>query len=311
MSGSKIRFFFREPTVDTNRPLTEGAISIDGFDFEVVDRLDDADAWDCGFAARMLAAANGSDDISIPAFPNRKFRLSYIYVNSKSGIERPHDLEGKRVAIPTWANTAGVWARGALQHYYGVDLAKIHWVARHQDDLGAPSGIKIEVLKRGNVNDLLVKGELDAAIDPNVLPSISQRDARVRRLFPDYKAEEQKYFRETGIFPISHVVTLRRRFVDLNPTAPIALLMAFRQARDIAFENIEGADPQVLVLSWVSALLDEQRALMGDNYFAYNVADNRVPLSAMMQFSQEQGLISDLIDFERLFSPEAARLPGA
>ena len=86
MSEPKLRFFFREPTVDTNRPLNEGTIKVDGFDFEVVGKLDEADAWDCGFAARMLAAAEQSDDVSIPAFPNRKFRLSYIYVNDKAGI---------------------------------------------------------------------------------------------------------------------------------------------------------------------------------------------------------------------------------
>ena len=311
MPEPKIRFFFREPTVDTNRPLNEGTIKVDGFGFEVVGDLDQADAWDCGFAARMLAAAEGSDDVSIPAFPNRKFRLSYIYINKKAGIETPRDLEGKRVAIPSWANTAGVWARGALQHHYGVDLGKIHWVARSQKDMAAPWRIQIETLNRGKVDDLLVSGELDAAIDPNVLPSITRRDTRVRRLFPDYKAEEQKYYRETGIFPISHVVTLRRGFVDRHPQAPVALLKAFRQARDMAIDNIQGADPQVLVLSWVSALLDEQRALMGDNYFAYNVADNKRPLSAMMQFSHEQGLTPKAFNFEGLFSPEAASLPGA
>ncbi len=309
MSAPKLRFFFREPTVDTNRPLNEGIIKVEGFEFETVGKLDKADAWDCGFAARMVAEAEGSDDVSIPAFPNRKFRLSYIYVNDKAGIRTAKDLEGKRVAINNWANTAGVWARGALTHYYGVDLTKIRWLARGLDEFALPPGIKIEHMGKRDTDALLLSGEIDAVIDPNVLPSITKRDPRVRRLFPDYKSEEQKYFRETGIFPISHVVTLRRRFVDQNPGAPVALLKAFRQARDMAIDNIQGADPQVLVLSWVSALLDEQRALMGDDYFAYNVADNRKPLGAMMQFAHEQGLTPKLVDFEKLFSPEAATSP--
>ena len=181
-----------------------------------------------------------------------------------------------------------------------------------QMKLRAPAlpGMTFEPLNRGNVDDMLLSGEIDAAIDPNVLPSISRRDPRVRRLFSDYKSEEQKYFRETGIFPISHVVTLRRAFVDRFPNAPVALLRAFRQARDVAIDNIEGADPQVLVLSWISAMLDEQRALMGDNYFSYNVVDNKRPLEAMMQYAQEQGLTPDRVKFESLFSPEAARLAG-
>lgn len=309
MSHPKIRFFFREPSVDTNRPLNDGLVQVEGFGFETVATLEEADAWDCGFAARMLSHAQGAGDVSIPAFPNRKFRQSYIYVNAKAGIAGPRDLEGKRVAILMWANTAGVWARGALQHAYGVDLSRIHWVVRNQDDMALPPGMMAERLT-GSVDEQLLSGELDAVIDPNVLPSITRRDPRVRRLFPDYKAEEQAYFRQTGIFPISHVVTLRGPFVARHPDAPVALLRAFRRARDMAIDNIQGADPQVLVVSWVNALLDEQRALMGDNYFAYNIADNRVTLAAMMQYSLDQGLIAEPVDFASLFSPAAAELAG-
>lgn len=305
MPDPRMRFYFREPTVDTNLPLTSGTVVPKGFDFEVVQELEQADAWDCGFAARMQAVEANEPLVSIPAFPNRKFRLSYIYVNSAAGIETPKDLEGKRVGIGMWANTAGVWARGALQHYYGVDLGRIRWVARKLDSTHLPDGIRIEVVKNGDLNSLLVSGELDAVIDPNVLPSITARDPRVRRLFRDYKSEEQAYFRKTGIFPISHMVTFRQEFVERNPAAPLSLLAAFRRARDIAIDNIQGADPQVLVISWIGALLDEQRELMGDDYFAYNVRDNKVPLSAMMEFAQEQGLTRRQIDYKSLFAPEA------
>lgn len=310
MSQGKIRFFFREPTVDTNRPLNDGMIGVEGFDFEPVLRLDQADAWDCGFAARMQSHEENEALLSIPAFPNRKFRLSYIYVNNKAGIESPRDLEGKKVGILFWANTAGVWVRGALQHTYGVDLNSIQWFATNPDTMTMPKGIRYELQKGRDLDEMLVSGELDAVIEPNVLPSITRRDPRVRRLFTDYKAEEQTYFRQTGIFPISHVVTLRKSFVDRHPDAPVALLKAFREARDIAIENIQGADPQVMVLAWASALLDEQRTLMGENYFAYNIADNRKALAAIVQYSHEQGLISRAADFEELFAPEAARLPG-
>src|SRR3970040_1139630 len=99
MANPKIRFFFREPSVDTNRPLNDGLVQVEGFGFETVATLEEADAWACGFAARMLSHAQGAGDVSIPAFPNRKFRQSYIYVNAKAGIASPRDLEGKRVAI--------------------------------------------------------------------------------------------------------------------------------------------------------------------------------------------------------------------
>lgn len=112
-----IRLYFREPTIDTNRPIADGSVPIEGFDLQLVAREEDADAWDCGFAARMLNVGGEPQCISIPAFPNRKFRHSYIFVNARAGIETPRDLAGKRVGIVNWANTAGVWARGALQHY--------------------------------------------------------------------------------------------------------------------------------------------------------------------------------------------------
>jgi 4,5-dihydroxyphthalate decarboxylase len=311
MPHPKLRFYFREPTVDTNRPITDGTVKVEGFDFEVVNREDDADAWDCGFAARVRAHAKGLAHISIPAFPNRKFRLSYIYVNNKAGIESPRDLEGKRVGIPQWDNTAGVWARGALQHYYKIDLTRINWLSVRSKMMGPLPGIHIEPLAQwSDLDSLLLEGRLDAVIEPDVLPSITRKDPRVRRLFGDYKAEEQNYFKKTGIFPISHVVTLKQEFVNRYPDVPVALLKAFRQARDVAFNRLEGDNPQVLVISWVAAAVDEQRALMGENYWAYNIKDNQRALDAITQFAYEQGLSPSRIDYESFFHPEAARFPG-
>jgi 4,5-dihydroxyphthalate decarboxylase len=311
MPNPKLHFYFREPTVDTNMPITDGTVKVEGFDFEIVNREDDADAWDCGFAARVRAHAKGLAHVSIPAFPNRKFRLSYIYVNSNAGIESPHDLEGKRVGIPQWDNTAGVWARGALQHYYEIDLARINWLSVRSQMTSPASGIQIEPLEQGSdLDSLLLKGALDAVIEPDVLPSITRKDPRVRRLFRDYKTEEQIYFKRTGIFPISHVVTLKQEFVDRYPSAPVALLKAFRQARDVAFSRLEGDNPQILVISWVAAAMDEQRALMGENYWTYNIEDNRRALEALTQFAHEQGLSPKRIDYETFFHPEAAALPG-
>jgi 4,5-dihydroxyphthalate decarboxylase len=315
MANAKLKFYFREPTIDTNLPITDGSVKIDGFDWEFVDNEAAADAWDCGFAARVRAFAKGEKHISIPAFPNRKFRLAYIFVNSKAGIETARDLEGRRVGIMQWDNTAGVWARGALQHYYGVDLKRIQWQAARAKMDGVAQGIPIEKLTAdGNpddvLDDLLIAGKIDAVIGPNLLPSISARDPRTRRLFRDYRAEEQNYFRQTGIFPTSHIVTLKQEFVDQHPEAPVTLLKAFRQSRDIAFERLEGSDPQIIAYSWIAAAIAEQRELMGDNYWAYNVENNRKVLEAMTQYAHEQGLSPMRIDYIEFFHPEAARLAG-
>ncbi len=315
MANPTLRFYFREPTIDTNIPITDGTVKIEGFDWEFASNEEDADAWDCGFAARVRAYAQSLPHISIPAFPNRKFRLAYIFVNSKAGIESPKDLKGKRVGIMQWDNTAGVWARGALQHYYGVDLTRINWLAPRVKKEGVAQGIRIEKLEGGDDADalldgLLVEGQLDAVIGPNVLPSISARDPRTRRLFRDYRAEEQAYFKKTGIFPTSHIVTLKQSFVDRHPNAPVALLKAFRKSRDEAFRRLDGPDPQVIVYSWMAAAVAEQRELMGENYWAYNVENNRRVLEAMTQYAHEQGLSPNRIDYQTFFHAEAAALPG-
>jgi 4,5-dihydroxyphthalate decarboxylase len=316
MSNPKLRFYFREPTIDTNIPITDGTVKIEGFDWQFVDNEDDANAWDCGFAARVRAYAQGLPHISIPAFPNRKFRLAYIFVNSKAGIETPKDLQGRRVGIMQWDNTAGVWARGALQHYYGVDLKRIDWCAARVNKGGVAEGIRIEKLEGTGDADsmldkLLIEGKIDAVIGPNLLPSISARDPRTRRLFRNYRAEEQNYFKKTGIFPTSHIVTLKQEFVDRYPEAPMALLKAFRQSRDVAFDRLEGSDPQVIAYSWIAAAIAEQRELMGENYWAYNIENNRTVLEAMTQYAHEQGLSPKRIDYMAFFHAGAAGLPGA
>ena len=315
MANPRLRFYFREPTIDTNIPITDGTVKIEGFDWEFVPNEDEADAWDCGFAARVRAHAKGLPHISIPAFPNRKFRLSYIFVNSKAGIQSAKDLEGKRVGIMQWDNTAGVWARGALQHYYGVDLRRINWLACRLKKECIADGIRIQQIDADGdadaiLDEMLATGTIDAVIGPNVLPSISNRDPRTRRLFRDYQTEEQNYFKKTGIFPTSHIVTLKKEFVDRYPDASVTLLKAFRASRDEAFNRLEGPDPQVIVYSWMAAAINEQRELMGENYWAYNVENNRRVLEAMTQYAHEQGLSPTRIDYETFFAPDAAALPG-
>lgn len=312
MPEPKIRFRFREPYANTNFPFTEGTVPIEGFEYETITE-GEPDARDAGFGELVQSAGAGEPFVCIPAFPNRKFRHSYIFVNSAAGIEEPRDLEGKRVGISFWSNTAGLWARGALQNYYEVDLTRIIWLTPRPDAGPVAPGIRMERLERAglkDLDDLLVAGELDAVIFPDALPSIVRRDPRVRRLFLDYKTEEQTYFRQTGIFPISHIVTFKPEFVDQYPHAPVALLKAYRQARDIAFDRIEGADPEVLTISWANALVAEQRELMGENYWAYNVEQNRRPLEAMTQFAYQQGVTPVRVDYEKFFDQEAAALPG-
>ena len=316
MSNPKLRLGFREPEIDTHRPFTDGTVQVEGFNLEISKFRgpEYIDAWDASFGGLMQTKGQGDHPyVSIPAFPNRKFRLAYIFVNSAAGISSPKDLEGKRVFV---SSTAGIWARGALLDHYGVDFTRIHWVMAGLEAKSWSPGINVEALPKlkgpdGNTLDsMLVEGKLDAVIEPNVLPSISRRDPRVRRLFIDYKTEEQNYFKVTGIFPISHMVSLTQEFVDKYPEAPVALLKAYRRARDIAFDRIYGTDPEIVTISWAAAMIDEQRAIMGDNYWAYNVPDNLCSLEAMMSFAYRFGITPTKLDYKSFLDPAAAALGG-
>ena len=181
--------------------------------------------------------------------------------------------------------------------------------------MAVAEGIRIEQINSDDDPDLLLDnmlcdGKIDAVIGPNVLPSITARDPRTRRLFRDYRREEQEYYRKTKIFPTSHIVTLKQAFVDKHANAPVALLKAFRKSRDVAFDRLIGPDPQVIAYSWIAAAVAEQRELMGDDYWAYNIANNVKELEAMTQYAHEQGLSPTRIDYRTFFHAEAAALPG-
>jgi 4,5-dihydroxyphthalate decarboxylase len=318
MANQKLRIGLAQH--DINMPILDGTIKPDGFDLEITSSTDDGaihqllrddavDVCEYGFAALVQDKAKNVPFVAIPVFPNRKFRLAYIYVNANAGIESARDLEGKRVGIPGWANSANVWARGALQHHYNVDLTKINWFAARTEGVQPPAGINLQQASNRDLSGLLASGELDAVIEPNVLQAIQEGDPRVRRLFRDWKAEEQGYFKATGIFPISHMLTFAQSYVDKNPDAPVALLKAFRAARDEAYRRVE--EQTIISISWTSALLDEQRRVLGENPWPYNVADNRVPLEAMCQYAHEHNLTPTRLDYQSFFHPTAAAFPGA
>jgi 4,5-dihydroxyphthalate decarboxylase len=319
VANPKFRLGFREPDIDTNRPFWDGSVTIEGFDVEcsAFESPEKIDAWDASFGGLMTTKGkNEHPYVSIPAYPNRKFRLAYIFTRTDAGIEGPKDLEGKRVAIFARDNTAAIWSRGALKHHYGVDFSTITWCLPGKSAQGWGPGITVEPLPLGPgpkdeaLDEKLISGEIDAVLGPNVLPSVSRKDPRTRRLFPDYRTEEQNYFKATEIFPISHVVSVNREFVDNYPHAPVALLEAYRKARDVAFNRVYGSDPEIVTISWAAAAMDDQRAVMGENYWPYNVTGNVRTLQAMVDYAHDFGVTPNRLQYEDFFDAEALALDG-
>jgi 4,5-dihydroxyphthalate decarboxylase len=262
------------------------------------------DICEFSMASYLAARENELPFTAIPAFPHRRFRHSYCLINTNKGIERPSALRGKRIGLRTWQTTAGVYMRGMMASDYGVPLGSVHWLTKDEESipLNIPSSIHVERLPAGiDYDELLTKGELDAAFYPELLPSFMRGDPRVRRLWPDSKAEEQAYFERTRVFPIMHTVVIRNDLLDRYPWLAVTLFQAFERAKERAY--IELRNPRTVALAWMHDLLDEQRRVLGPDPFAYGIAANHHILERFCGYAHEQGLTSRCYRPEELFHP--------
>ncbi len=301
---------------DINEGLISGAVRPQGVDLTVItasspqrhfrmNRNAEFDASEFSLGSYIMAHARGDwPVIAIPAFPHRRFRHGYIFVNAASGIRSPKDLAGRRVGIRTWQTTAGLVARGILQDDHGVDLRSITWVAQDEEDipLQPGRGFRMERAPLGReVTEMLVAGDLDGLIYPELPDQVRRGDPRVVRLFPDPKAAEIDHVTRTGFFPLMHTVVIRRALVEANPWLPRELLTAFRASKDQAFERMR--DPRKVSLAWFAEAMAEQRRVLGDDPWAYDFARNRAGLAMMIRWSHEQGMIARQFEPEELFDP--------
>jgi 4,5-dihydroxyphthalate decarboxylase len=307
---------------DLTRGLIEGTTPPQGVEFVVLTMASPERHWRmtrglefdvCEFSMASYLASReaGLPFTAIPVFPHRRFRHSYMVVNARSGIERPSDLAGKKVALRTWQTTAGVWQRGMLQSEYGCPLNQVTWITQSEEDIPVklPPDVRLERLPEdANLDAMVADGEIQGAFYPELLPSLVRGDPRVRRLFPDPKAEEQDYFRKTGIFPIMHAVVIKNEVLDAHPWVAVQIMQAFEKAKAQAYQRLE--NPRTVSLAWMRDLLEEQRAVMGDDPWVYGLEPNRHNLETFCEYGHQQGLTSRRYTAEELFVPSTvAELP--
>lgn len=309
---------------DRMLPLYTGEVRPDGIDLDFVisdspralfDHMTGPDAYDAAemsaseFVARL--AAGRCPFVAIPVFPSRLFRHSFITINRKAGIKAPKDLEGKRVGTAIYTQTASVWTRGMLAHDYGVDLSTIQWV---QGDLDKPGrhtdAALMPLLKPAAIEDndsgkslaqLLEIGELDAVVAPR-LPESFGIHPDIQRLFPDFRAVELDYYRRTKIFPIMHVVVIRREIYDAHPFVAESLYRAFTAAKDKAVARMRSRSGTLpYMLPWMKADVEELVREFGEDPWPYGIAPNRPTLEAFIAYLVEQDMIAKPIPIEDLF----------
>jgi len=265
-----------------------------------------------------LPTNTGPDYVALPIFLSRLFRHSAIYIRTDRGIDTPRDLKGKRVGVPAFQMTAALWARGFLKDLYGVDYADMHWRQggleipgrREMTPLKLPQDFPLEVIAPGKtLSAMLANGELDALVSARAPSCFDAKHPHVRRLFPDYATAERDYYRQTGVFPIMHVLGVRKDVHAAQPWLGRELLKAFTAAKDIAIAEFAELAALKLTLPWIGAESAATRALMGEDFWPYGVQANRKTLELMCRYVHEQHLSPRLVAVEELFPPSAADLP--
>ena len=300
---------------DFLRPLINGETQPEGVDLNVLTmpsperhgrmlRHEEFDVCELSLVAYLVARDRGCDYNAIPVFPHRRFRHSYMVKRTGCGIDKPADLNGKRVALDTLQNSAGLWMRGILQDHYQVDLKTIEWWCQEEEDipLEPASWMRLKRVAPGkNVDQMLLDGELEAALYPETLPSVRKGSPKVALLFPEPKAAEIDYYRKSGIFPIMHTVVIKNHILEKHPWLAINFVRAFQKAKELCFDRMK--DPRSFALVWVQDLLREQREIFGPDPWPYNLDDNRKALEAVVRYEYEQGMIKHKPEVEELFFP--------
>ena len=251
-----------------------------------------------------LLALEQPDIIALPVFVSRVFRHSAIYVGKGSGIRRPKDLEGRRVGIPEWSQTAGIYARGLLAHEYGVDLASIDWRQAgvrepgriEKVELKLPKGVRVTAVTEKSLTEMIKTGELDAVISAREVPG--------ERLFPDYRAAELEYFRKTRIFPIMHMIVMRRGVYEQDRWIAMNLFQAFQEAKQRSVARLREIGISHVPLPWLSDTTRAWQEAIGEDFWPYGVEPNRPTLEAFLQYAFEQGVCRRKLAAEELFAPE-------
>ena len=269
------------------------------------------DASEMSCAHALIKRAEGDFPfVALPVFPSRVFRHGFIFVNTAAGIREPKDLEGKRVGVPEYSQTAAVWIRGLLQHEYGVNLETVRWFsggvnAPDRPDalvIGPDQEVSITRVRERPLNDLLVAGEIDALIGAR-RPDAFGKDPSVARLFPNYRELEREYYRKTRIFPIMHTLVIREAFYQEHPWVAESLYKAFAEAKAWCLAQMRFSSTLRYTLPWLHADLDEMSEVFGSDPWPYGLEANRHVLTTLVQYLVEQRLLRRPLALEELFVP--------
>lgn len=276
-------------------------------------RYQEFDACELSFSSFMIVTSRGASPfVGIPAFVSRVFRHSGFYIRTDRGIEEPADLRGKTVGVPEYQMTAPVWMRGILEDEYGVKPIDIHWRSGGQEEPGRDertpltltNGVDLQPIPEDRtLVEMFEAGELDALMTARAPSSFIRGAPGVARLFPDYRRVERAYYEKTRMFPIMHLMGVRKELAERYPWLPGSLYKALLEAKNLALDAVREIAALNVTLPWVEAEALETRALMGADYWRYGVAECAHEIEALARYSYDQGLSERRLTAEDLFAP--------
>ncbi len=309
---------------DRMRPLVDGDVQIDGVDpvFMLHDpeeiffrafRHADFDITELSMSSYTVKTANGDCPyIGVPVFPSRAFRHSSIYVRTDRGINTPADLKGKRVGVPEYQLTANVWVRLFLEEDYGLKPKDVTWYRGGYEEVGRVEKINLNLTDGVQVHNIpadetlsnmLATGELDAVIGPRAPSCFTNGNPNVGYLFTDPMAEAKAWYERTGLFPIMHLLGIRKTLVEQHPWLPFSVFKAFEKSKQEALVRLTDTSATKVTLPFVEDQLRAARLLMGHDFWSYGFAENRHTLERFLKQHHAEGLSSRLVTPEEMFHP--------
>jgi 4,5-dihydroxyphthalate decarboxylase len=320
---SKLQLSIACGDYDRTRALMSGEVQIDGVDpvymalspeemFFRAMRYEDFDISELSFSSYMVKTAKGDCPyVAVPVFLSRAFRHTSIYVR-KDRIKKPQDLIGKRVGLPEYQLTANVWARAILQDDFGVKPSDMQFVRGGIDTPGRPEKIKLQLPsdiriqdapEGETISDMLDRGELDGFIAPRPPSGAALVNPNVGWLFDDPTSIAKEYYSRTKVFPIMHVVGIRKTLVAKHPWLPAAVYKAFSQAKTLALEKLSDTSATKVTLPFVEEQLKAARETLGSDFWSYGVGPNRATLETFLRHHYGQGLSQKLMSVDEIFHP--------
>jgi 4,5-dihydroxyphthalate decarboxylase len=285
-------------------------------------RYGDFDVSEMSMSTLTILTSKGNRDwVGLPIYTMRKFFHNEVLVRKDSGIKAPADLKGKRAGVPEYQQTAAIWTRGVLQHEFGVQARDMTWFMERNDDKShghssgfkAPPGVSITpVPLNTNLGDMLLKGEIDAIIHYIAHDNLVDRsradvaaDPQIRYLFEDREAESARYYKKTGIFPINHIVVVKRSVYERNPWIALNLYSGFLRA----IEQVRKDSLAWMAPYYEMGLVDRDvRRVVSRTPMPYGLKAARHVLETVTQYVHEQGLCERRVDLEEIFAPNTLEL---